>query len=266
MISKNIFFIFFILFFYSCNKTSDPVFISVEDDKELGLQVSQEIESNPTEYPILDEAAYPFAYNYIRSMTNEILNSGEVRYKDEFVWQVKIIHDDDVLNAFATPGGYIYVYTGLIKYLDTADDLAGVMGHEIAHSDRRHSTAQLEKVYGLQLLINIVLGRDPGQLQQIAAALAGNLAVLQFSREAEREADDFSVVYLAETPYQCNAAFSFFQKLIDEQQTGRTPTFLSTHPNPEDRIDEINAKAQEIGCSMVPLDPPSYQNFKNSLP
>jgi predicted Zn-dependent protease len=267
MIRKNLLlFILLTIIGSSCNKDGNPLFISVEDDKQLGLQVSQEIESNPTEYPLLDEATHPAAYNYLNNMRNEILNSGKVRYRDEFVWQMKIIHDDDVLNAFATPGGYIYVYTGLIKYLDKADDLAGVLGHEIAHSDRRHSTQQLERVYGIQMLLSVVLGRDPGQIQQIAAALAGNLAVLRFSRAAESEADEYSVEYLAETPYQCNGAFSFFQKLIDSKQAGRTPTFLSTHPDPEDRIGEINAKAQEIGCSIVPLDPPSYQDFKNSLP
>ncbi len=144
MIRKNLLlFILLTIIGSSCNKDGDPLFISVEDDKQLGLQVSQEIESNPTEYPLLDEATHPAAYNYLNNMRNEILNSGKVRYRDEFVWQMKIIHDDDVLNAFATPGGYIYVYTGLIKYLDKADDLAGVLGHEIAHSDRRHSTQQL---------------------------------------------------------------------------------------------------------------------------
>jgi predicted Zn-dependent protease len=250
----------------SCDRAGDFVIFSIEDDKTLGAQVAQEIESNPAEFPILDEAAFPFAYNYIRNLTQEIINSGNLNYREEFVWQVKIIHDDSTLNAFAAPGGYIYVYTGLIKYLDKEDDLAGVMGHEIAHADQRHSVKQLQRIYGIQILLSIVLGNDPGQLQQIAAALAGNLEMLRFSRSAEREADDYSVLYLAETPYQCNGAFSFFQKLIESEQAGRTPKFLSTHPNPEDRIDDINAKAEEIGCSTIPLDPPSYQDFKNSLP
>ncbi|MDQ3392836.1 MAG: M48 family metalloprotease [Bacteroidota bacterium] len=249
----------------SCDKTGEP-FSTIEEDKKIGLQVADEIEANPDDYPLLDEAAHPFAYTYLRNMAKEVLNSGHVKYKDEFVWQIKIIHDDSVLNAFAAPGGYLYFYTGLIKYLDKADDLAGVMGHEIAHADKRHSLKQIERQMGLNALISLALGNDPGQIQEIAASLAGNLTLLQFSRDAETEADMASVEYLAETPYQCNGAFSFFQKLIDGKQAGSTPTFLSTHPNPENRIQEINNKAQEMGCSIVPLNPPSYQDFKNSLP
>lgn len=268
MLKKNYYFIIILfLIISSCNKDGDGVwFSSIEDDKKLGAQVAEEIKTDPTQFPLLDEATHPFAYNYIRNITKDILESEDVKYKDEFVWQVKIIEDDNTLNAFATPGGYIYVYTGLIKYLDKEDDLAGVLGHEIAHADRRHSMKQLEKVFGLQVILSAVLGENPGQIQEIAAALAGNLAVLQFSRTAETEADDYSVRYLSQTPYQCNGAYSFFQKLIDSDQGGNTPVFLSTHPNPADRVEEINATAAEIGCDTTPYDPPSYQDFKASLP
>jgi len=82
-------------------------------------------------------------YNFINTFTKTN------KHKDDFAWQVKIIDDPETLNAFATPGGYIYVYTGLIKFLDTEDQLAGVMGHEIAHADLRHSTRQMTSSYGV---------------------------------------------------------------------------------------------------------------------
>jgi predicted Zn-dependent protease len=214
----------------------------------------------------LDETKYQSSYNYLNGIRDRILASGNVTYKDEFAWEVKIIENDTVLNAFATPGGYIYVYTGLIKYLDKEDDLAGVMGHEIAHADKRHSVRQLQKVYGVQILLSIALGNNPSQLAQIAAGLAGNLGNLKFSRDHEKEADDFSVVYLSKTQYQCNAAYSFFQKLLDEQKAGQVPHFLSTHPAPQERVDDINKKAQEVGCSIEPWNPSTYKQFVNSLP
>ena len=124
---------------------------SVEQDIELGRQVSQEINTNPTEFPILPEQSNREVYQYIRGITDKILNSGKVAHKDDFAWEVKIIDDPETLNAFATPGGYIYVYTGLIKFLDSEDELAGVMGHEIAHAAQRHSTQQMTKLYGLQI-------------------------------------------------------------------------------------------------------------------
>ena len=264
MLRTIIFGIFLMLITNSCSK--EFILFSIEDDIKLGAQVSKEIESNQDQYPILDENQYSQAYNYLYGIRDRILNTGEVTYKDKFAWQLKIIQNDTVLNAFVTPGGYIYVYTGLIKYLDKEDDLAGVLGHEIAHADQRHSVRQLQKVYGVQILLSIALGSNPSQLAQIAAGLAGNLGTLKFSRDHEKEADDYSVVYLDKTKYQCNAAYSFFQKLLEEQKSGQVPKFLSTHPAPQERVDDINKKAQELGCDTTPWDPASYKNFVNSLP
>ena len=255
----------------ACKKDDDdggglPVFFSLQNDIDLGKQVSDEIAANPTEYPVLDETEYAEAYAYLQGITDEILNSGKVEYRDEFAWKIHIIHDDEVLNAFATPGGYIYVYTGLIKYLDQEDDLAGVMGHELAHADRRHSMQQMQKAYGLQLVLNVILGQNPSKLAEIAGAVAGNATTLAFSRDNESEADEYSVIYLAEGKYACNGAYSFFQKLLDSNQAGKTPKFLSTHPDPASRVEDINAKATELGCDTTPLAPASYEDFKNSLP
>lgn len=254
-----------ILLLTACDKNNNINIFSINDDKELGLQVSEEIRNSPNEYPILPREEYPEAYEYLDNIVQQILSSEDIAYRDEFAWEVHIVNAD-ILNAFAVPGGYIYVYTGLIKYLDKEDDLAGVLAHEIAHVDQRHSTQQLQSTYGLDILLSVALGKNPGQLKQIAGALAGNLASLSFSRKHEKEADEYSVYYLDETNYQCNGAYSFFQKLIDSEAAGHTPTFLSTHPDPADRIEDINATAKKIGCNTAPLAPPSYQTFKESLP
>lgn len=112
---------FFTIFLAACDKNDNVVLFSINDDKELGAQVSEQIE-NDTTFNLMSRSEYPEAYAYLDGMVNEILNSGEVTYRDEFVWEVTLIDNDSTLNAFATPGGYIYVYTGLIKYLDNADD------------------------------------------------------------------------------------------------------------------------------------------------
>ncbi len=260
-----------ILILAGCKGSSGRVssmFFSVSDDQKLGLEVQKQIESNPKEYPILPEAKYPQSYQYIRDMTAEIVNSGNVAYKDDFAWVVKIIQDDKTLNAFCTPGGYIYVYTGLIKYLNTADDLAGVMGHEIAHADRRHSIKQLEKQYGISLLLTIALGGSASQTAEIAAQLAGKGAILAFSRGAESEADEYSVRYLSGTDYACNGAATFFEKLLQEGKAGGTPAFMSTHPSPDNRVEEINKMAKSINCSMKPIQESgmTYARFQASLP
>lgn len=254
-------------FLQACDKNNNLSLFSIENDRELGAQVSQEIENNPQEFPILSEAQYPQAYSYLQGILNDILDSDEVAYREEFAWEIKIIQNDDVLNAFATPGGYLYVYTGLIKYLDSEDDLAGVLGHEIAHSDLRHTSRQLQRQYGISILLSVALGQDAGTLEQIVAQIAGGLAGLRFSREFEEEADSRSVDYLADSDYACNSAASFFQKLLSEEEGGNAPPeFLSTHPSPDNRVADINAKAEDLNCDTTPLNPSSYDNFKSMLP
>jgi predicted Zn-dependent protease len=234
---------------------------TVEDDKALGAQLAAQIESDPASYPVLSESEYPAAYAYLRGIRDQILASGEVNHRDEFVWDVQIIEDDNVLNAFAAPGGYLYFYTGLIKFLDTEDDFAGVLGHEIAHAAERHTTDALTRQYGVSILLQVALGNDLALLGDIAQVL-GELA---FSRAAESEADEFSVRYLDSTEYQCNGAAGFFQKLIDEEQTNGPPEFLSTHPSPENRVEDINGHATELACDITPSGN-DYQAFKDMLP
>ncbi|MDP4266459.1 MAG: M48 family metallopeptidase [Bacteroidota bacterium] len=235
---------------------------TIDDDKKLGLQVSQQIESDPKTYPLLNESQYTTSYTYIRKIVTNILNSGKVYYKDQFVWQTKIIKNDSVLNAFCTPGGYIYVYTGLIKFLDSEDKLAGVLAHEIAHADRRHATNQMTKAYGLTTLIEVVLGKNPGLL----ASIANNLLTLEFSREDEAEADKYSVIYLCPTQYNADGAAAFFQKLISSGQGTNTPAFLSTHPSPDNRIKNIENEKTTLGCTGNQTYTTEYANFVKTLP
>lgn len=248
------------------DKNENFIFSNIQQDVDLGLQVSEEIRNDPDQFPILDRTEYPEAYQYIENLLDIVLETGKVQYKEEFAWEIYIIEDDSTYNAFATPGGYLYFYTGLIKYLDEEDDLMGVLGHEVAHSDLRHSVQNIEREYGAAIVLSLITGEDPSQLTQIASQIAGTVAGLSFSRKFESQADERSVEYLAETQYACNGAFSFFQKLIDADATGNTPEFLSTHPDPKSRVAEINTKADEIGCSTAQLAPTSYQDFKDMLP
>lgn len=235
---------------------------SLQDDIKLGEQVSKQIESDPQQFPILREQGNEEVYRYIRGITRKILNSGRVKHKDDFRWEVKIIDDDKTLNAFCTPGGYIYVYTGLIKYLDSEDQLAGVMGHEIAHADLRHSTRQMTKVYGVQTLLAVATGKaEPGMMEQIAVGLIN----LKFSRGHETESDNNSVHYLCGTGYNAAGAAGFFEKIKSEGSGGRPPQFLSTHPNPENRVENIKSKAREMGCRGRERNTSKYAQIKRLL-
>jgi len=252
------------VFIISCSEDNNGINIfSVEDDKQLGLQVEQEILGSPAEYPLLSESQYAVAYHHIERVRDSILATGLVNYDTEFAWGVHIIRNDTVLNAFCTPGGYIYFYTGLIKFLDNEAEFAGVMGHEMSHAARRHSTQQMTKAYGIQVLLSVVLGENPALLAQMAADLAAGVSMLAFSRDDEYEADEYSVKYLYETSYDARGVAGFFEKM---DATSPVPEFLSTHPNPGNRVEKIYEIWQELGGKEGEEYTERYQQFKNSLP
>ncbi|GAA3941605.1 M48 family metalloprotease [Hymenobacter algoricola] len=234
----------------SCAKDGEGgdgvLLFSVQDDIDLGAKVAAQTDST---YRAKGQLLEPTdsrnrqAYAYLGTVVNKVLNSGKLEHRNDFVWDVKIIKDDATLNAFASPGGHIYVFSGLIKYLDHEDQLAGVLAHEIAHADRRHTSRQLQQQYGIGVLLSLLLGENPNQLAQIAAGLGQ----LKFSRDFEKEADTYSVIYLSGTDYACDGAAGFFIK-TQAAGGGNPPEFLSTHPNPDNRVEAIQAKAAELNC------------------
>ena len=247
-----------LLIFSSCQKGGGLNLFSVSQDKELGQQLKKEVMANPAKYPILPYAGNEKAYNYLYAMRDEILKAPTIKYRNQFTWELHIIKDDKTLNAFAAPGGFMCVYTGLIKYLDKADHLAGVLGHEIAHADQRHSTQNLTKTYGLQTLITIASG---GKSSLVGEMLA-SLTQLSFSRNHEKDADDHSVEYLCGTSYAANGAAGFFEKLMKSKSGGSTPAFLSTHPSDASRVKDINAKAQALKCKTTYKANAGWETFK----
>jgi predicted Zn-dependent protease len=242
------------------NKGKGFNLFTVEQDKELGAQVAAEIDGNTAEYPLLDSVKYKEVYDYIYEVRDNILNSGEVDYKDEFDWRLRIIQDDSTLNAFCTPGGYIYIYTGLLKFLDSEDEFAGVLGHEIGHADMRHSTRQMTKMFGVQVLVSIIAGNRE-MLGQVTTALVN----LSFSRAHENEADERSVMYLCPTDYNAAGGAGFFEKL-QEMGSESPPEFLSTHPSPEGRIEKFNEHKETMNCEGDQTFKTRYQEMVEKLP
>ncbi len=234
-------------------------YLPIEIDKNLGATYSAQIEANTLQYNILEKEKNEKAYLYLENLVKQILNSSSINYKNDFVYQIKIIKDDSILNAFCVAGGYIYVYTGIIKFLDSDHQLAGVLAHEIAHAERRHTTIQMAKSVGVSLLISYFLGNDFGGMTSIL----NNLIGLGFSRLDESEADKWAVQYLSETKYDPRGVAYFFEKMIKKGKDASVPAFLSTHPNSDDRIKAIYNTWKELGSKTGKSNPEEYQNFKN---
>lgn len=212
---------------------------AVADDIAMGIELRDTILNDPDNYKIITEDSIPAAYAYLNNIKNKLLTS-EVAYDDRFEWEIYII-DDSTVNAFCAPGGYIFFYTGIFRFMENEAMLAGVLAHEMAHAARRHTTDNLTKTGAASTVLSVILGDDPSELAALASNLALGLGGLAFSRENEYEADEFAVRYMTKgSDYDPMALSDFFDMLKAlEGNSGSTPTFLSTHPSPDDRAEKI---------------------------
>ena len=254
--------------FQSCEQSN---IFSDKDDVEFGEQFDKEIKSHPKDFPMLE--GHQDVKEYLTSMGKEILNSPKIKKKNIYPYQFQIINDT-IINAFCTPGGFVYIYTGLMKFLDNESGLAGVVGHEIAHAEKRHVTQRLTAYYGVSALLSFILGGNPSLLGEIAANLFVGLAFLKNSRDDETEADYYSIQYLKSTKWYPGGITFFFDKIKEEQRKkGKTPgdldRLLSTHPLPDDRINFVNKELKKIEPKPDPtkgLYTDEYQRMKQKLP
>ncbi|MBX7155912.1 MAG: M48 family metallopeptidase [Candidatus Kapaibacterium sp.] len=233
-------------------------------DAKMGADLDKQIRANSKEYPILNDT---YVRDYVQNIANQLTNSPAIKYRGTFPYKVEIINDPKTLNAFCTPGGYIYVYTGIIKALDNEASLAAVMGHEIAHAERRHATQRMTKAMGATLMLDLALGKNPDKTVEIAGNLFTGLALLKNSRDDEAESDEYSFKYMQSSKWYPGALGYFFEK-VKGNGGGSIERLLSTHPLPQDRID---ANAARVRSSNLP--PPTesnlfarnYQEVKNRL-
>lgn len=256
--------IFISFSFSSCYKA-----IPKSSDVELGALTSNQIHSNPKQYPLLDKSKNPVTYTQLKRVVNNILESPDIKEKETFAYDsICIIKDDKMINAFCTPGGYIFVYTGLIKLAKSEDHLASVIGHEIAHAELRHSVKKLSRGIGRQAIIiaaAAAAGASFGVF--IAVEVANKFLGLGLGRDQESNADKKSVIYLGTGSHYSSVALAdFFEELIKSGNDVRIPPILSSHPNTENRIKRIRKWADKMGYRTDYGNNPEFKTLQNSLP
>jgi len=183
--------------------------------------------------------------NFIQTKGNEM---GKISHRPGLEYHVKIL-DSPVVNAFAVPGGYIYLTRGILAQLNNEAELIGVLGHEMGHITARHSVSQQSKQQLGQLLLIGGMIASEKFAQYAEYALQGmQLLFLKFSRDNEREADALGVEYSSKISYDAHKMADFFQvlnKMNMAESVGGVPTFLSTHPDPGDRYNSVHHSASE---------------------
>jgi predicted Zn-dependent protease len=232
--------------------------ISIEEEWQLGAQLSQDIAKQ------VRFNNDPEVNEYIRNMGQRIVAQAAPPF-NQLPWNFHVVEDPDI-NAFAIPGGHVYVNTGLIKNADNASELAGVMAHEISHVLARHSTEQLSRQYGLSTIASAVLGQNPGTLATIATQVAATGAMARFSRDAEREADEIGIQAMPAAGYNPNGMSTMFEELLQHQQSqpSAVEQFFSSHPLTENRVRDARSRAQAIGNRGV-TDEPQFQAIKRRV-
>jgi len=170
---------------------------------------------------------------------------------EAYPYQFKMVNDR-AINAFALPGGFIYINRGVIESADTEAQLAGVMAHEIGHVALRHGTNQASKQYAAQVPLAILggmLGSNSlgGVLAQLGASFTMNSVLLKYSRDAERQADLMGSQILYDCNYDPRAIPQFFEKLQSESKGGGMPQWLSSHPNPGNREELVSTEIEKMG-------------------
>lgn len=218
----------------SAETEAAKVLVSPEQENQLGLQVQQELSKKDVK--IVQDAT---VNDYVQRVSNNVLQYAK-KDRPDVTWHVYVIDDPKTVNAFATPGGYLYVYTGLLLAAQNEAQIAGVMGHEAGHVVARHSARSMVDALGLQAVLGMALGQNPSQVAQIAGNLLAGGTMLAHSRGEESDADDYGVTYLAEAGYDPNALISFFEILKKEE--GSQPgimKYLSDHPLTGDRITHL---------------------------
>ncbi|HKO03695.1 MAG TPA: M48 family metallopeptidase [Candidatus Acidoferrales bacterium] len=216
-------------------------FYSLEREIALGKQLAQEVERSAK---FVDD---PIVVDYVNRVGQNLVRNSDARVP----FTIKVI-DADQINAFALPGGFFYVFSGLILHADEESELAGVMAHEIAHVAARHGTRGQTKGELAQLAMIPAMIFIPyswaGWGMYEALQFAIPLTFLKFSRDYEREADFLGLQYMYKAGYDPNSYVTFFEKIQAEERRrpGSIPKAFSTHPPTAERIRNIQEEIARI--------------------
>ena len=223
------------------NVGKGPNFYSLEREIGLGKQLAQEVERSSK---LIDD---PVVTEYVNRVDQNLVRNSDAKVP----FTIKVIDSDEV-NAFALPGGFFYVNSGLILRAEEESELAGVMAHEISHVCARHGTKNATKGEAMQLAMIPLMLLGPGGWAGYgiyeAASLAIPVTYLKFSRDSEREADYLGVEYMYKAGYDPNSYVTFFERIQadEKRRPGTIPKVFSTHPPTPDRIEATQKEIARI--------------------
>jgi len=218
--------------------------VSTQDEIAIGKQGAEDVRQS---IGLLD---HPQAQQYVAAVGMPMARKSE---RAELPWSFQVV-DDPAVNAFALPGGPIFATRGLLTHLNSEAELAAVLGHEIGHVTARHSANMItqSQLAQLGLGVGMILKPDLAEYGQLAAA-GVQLLLLKHGRDAERQADELGFRYMVQAGYdprEMENVFATLGRVAEEGGSGQLPGWLSTHPNPEDRMEKARERVAQLGANV----------------
>jgi predicted Zn-dependent protease len=238
------------------------IIVSDVQEVEIGQQVDAEVRGKEKIY---GDAEWQ---RYLTEVGQRIVRVSD---RQEIEYHFTVIESDQI-NAFATPGGYVYFYTGILNMMDNEAEMAAVMAHEISHVVGRHSVKHLQTAMGASVLLQIVLGeRSEGAWGQVAGIALG-VGLTGYGRGHELEADEFGVHYMQKAGYNPDGARTMFTKLAElsggDSDRGFFESLTSSHPETQERLSKIDAQIAAMPRSVdnLPRYEDRYKGMKKRFP
>jgi beta-barrel assembly-enhancing protease len=239
--------------------------VSQQQEVQMGQEQAAQVNA---QLPILQDAQ---VNSYINQLGNAIAHTTS---RADLAWEFRVVNTD-VVNAFALPGGFIYVNRGVISRASNESELGSVIGHEIEHVVRRHSVKQMEQMQGANVglaLACTLTNVCNNQAAQAAINIGGTAVFAKFSRGDEVQADEGGFKNEMNAGLNPRGMLTFFQKLLDEEQrsggSGATSSWFADHPGTQDRIADVQKMLSQVSASKLNSlrsDSPAFQSMKGRL-
>lgn len=252
--------ILFTLLIYQCDQPElvvkeDKDSFTIEDQKVIGQTMEDQLLKMSDTYPILRKDQNRCAYDRIEILFNTLLNTSVVQNRKTFDWELHIIDNDEIKNSFILPGGHLYVYSGLMKYLQSESELVAVLGNEIAYADQELTLNALRAEHGNVTISDLSSGKKVKNLEEILS----DLPYLQYKEETVFNADAVSISLICPFQYDANS----LKRFIEKAEESNIEWIRSKGGSLDKRLESLNNLSASCGADESTFEE-RYQSFKNT--
>jgi len=256
-IALYIFFLTAVSLLWNC-ETPDAVIsqeidiFTIEHQITIGHVMDEQLLNMPEIYPILDKAQNKCAYDRVEVLFKTLLNTSTINNRRTFEWQIHLIDNNEISNAFSLPGGHIFLYTGLLKFIETESQLVAILGNEIAYTDNEYTLNTLRAEHGNSVMSDLSLGKKVPSLSEMLI----DLPYLGYDKATILQADSVSLALICPFQYDANSLKYFIEKATEEEIAWT----ISKGGNFEERIQKLSTAANSCGIEEANFEE-RYQNF-----